>query len=206
MGAYRDERPGIRIAYRTDECLLSIRQMQAPTRLSTTIVYNSLFADGSVLNGSTEKDGQRNIDIFASGCAHFGRTINTDKTVVMHQQSSNAKHGVIRIRVNGTGLKTVSNFNHLDNTMSRPISIDDEVTYRIFKASHFFDRLQNSVWNLHSLQLNTKLRMYKAVPLTTLLYGAGTWTVYYSHGKNSTTSISAAKTEMARQDPRHGSP
>ncbi|VDL85390.1 unnamed protein product [Schistocephalus solidus] len=34
MDAYRNEQPGIRIAYRTDRHLLNIRRIQAPTRVS----------------------------------------------------------------------------------------------------------------------------------------------------------------------------
>nr|VZI16997.1 unnamed protein product [Spirometra erinaceieuropaei] len=56
--------------------------------------------------------------------------------------------------------------------------IDDEVANRISKASQAFGRLRNTVWNRHGLQLSTKLKMYKAVILPTLLYGAETWTVY----------------------------
>nr|VZI21294.1 unnamed protein product [Spirometra erinaceieuropaei] len=49
---------------------------------------------------------------------------------------------------------------------------------RIAKSSQAFGRLQCTVWNRHGLQLSTKLKMYKAVILPTLLYGAETWTVY----------------------------
>nr|VZI50087.1 unnamed protein product [Spirometra erinaceieuropaei] len=52
----------------------------------------------------------------------------------------------------------------------------DEVARRISKASQAFGRLQSTVWNRHGLQLSTKLKMYMAVILPTLLYGAETWT------------------------------
>nr|VZI46789.1 unnamed protein product [Spirometra erinaceieuropaei] len=45
MDAYRDERPGIRIAYRTDGHLLNQRRMQFQSRASTTTVHELLFAD-----------------------------------------------------------------------------------------------------------------------------------------------------------------
>ncbi|VDL93652.1 unnamed protein product [Schistocephalus solidus] len=38
--------------------------------------------------------------------------------------------------------------------------------------------MQASVWNHHGIHLNTKLKMYKAVVLTTFIYEAETWTVY----------------------------
>nr|VZI31001.1 unnamed protein product [Spirometra erinaceieuropaei] len=40
------------------------------------------------------------------------------------------------------------------------------------------DASGSTVWNRHGLQLSTKLKMYKAVILPSLLYGAETWTVY----------------------------
>nr|VZI46613.1 unnamed protein product [Spirometra erinaceieuropaei] len=48
----------------------------------------------------------------------------------------------------------------------------------ISKASQAFGRLQITVWNRHGLLRSTKLKMFKAVILPPLLYGAETWTVY----------------------------
>nr|VZI40141.1 unnamed protein product [Spirometra erinaceieuropaei] len=99
----------------------------------------------------------------------------------MHQpppHSATAPNALPQISVNGTQLQVVKNFPYLGSTLSRNTKINDEVANRISKASQAFGRLQNTVWNRHGLQLNTKLKMYKAVILPTLLYGAETWTVY----------------------------
>ncbi|BHF59863.1 hypothetical protein SprV_0100282400 [Sparganum proliferum] len=53
MDVYRDERPWIRIAYRTDGHCLSNRRIQVPTRLSTTTVHDLLFAYDCALNTTT---------------------------------------------------------------------------------------------------------------------------------------------------------
>nr|VZI33042.1 unnamed protein product [Spirometra erinaceieuropaei] len=58
MDAYRDERPVIRITYRTDVHLLNSKHMKAPTRLSTTIVHDMLFANNFALNATTKEDEQ----------------------------------------------------------------------------------------------------------------------------------------------------
>ncbi|VDM06293.1 unnamed protein product [Schistocephalus solidus] len=39
------------------------------------------------------------------------------------------------------------------------------------------------MWNRHGIHLNTKLKMYKAVVLTTLLYGVETWNVYSNQAR-----------------------
>ncbi|VDM05507.1 unnamed protein product [Schistocephalus solidus] len=71
MDAYRDEQPGIRIAYRTDEHLLNSRRMQASTHVSTTTFHDLLFAEDCALNTVTEEDMPRSMDLFAAGCADF---------------------------------------------------------------------------------------------------------------------------------------
>ena len=61
--------------------------------------------------------------------------------------------------------------------------IDDEVTARTAKASVAFGRLRTNVWERNGIRLDTKLKVYKAVVLPTLLYACGTWTVYQRHAK-----------------------
>nr|VZI45041.1 unnamed protein product [Spirometra erinaceieuropaei] len=181
MDAYLDERPRIRIAYRTDGHLLNQRRMHFKSRVSTTTVHELLFADDCALNTTSEEEMQRSMDLFSAACENFGLVINTQKTVVMHQpppNSATAPNAPPQISVNGTQLQVVENFPYLGSTLSRNSKIDDEVANRISKASQAFGRLQSTVWNRHGLQLGTKLKMYKAVILPTLLYGAETWTVY----------------------------
>nr|VZI49586.1 unnamed protein product [Spirometra erinaceieuropaei] len=61
MDAYRDERPGIRIAYRTDGHLLNQRRMNFQSHVSTTTVHELLFADDCVLNTTSEEEMQRRL-------------------------------------------------------------------------------------------------------------------------------------------------
>ncbi|BHF76310.1 hypothetical protein SprV_0501940800 [Sparganum proliferum] len=155
MDAYRDERPpGIRIAYRTDGQLLNQRRMHFQSRVSATMVHELLFADDCALNTTSEEEMQRSMDLFSAACANFG----------LCERHPTASGG--ELPVPG------------QYSLSRNTKIDDEVANRITKASQAFGRLQSTVWNRHGLQLSTKLKMYKAVILPTLLYGAETWTVY----------------------------
>ncbi|VDL94263.1 unnamed protein product [Schistocephalus solidus] len=152
--------------------------MPTPTRVSITTVYDLLLTDDCALNTVVEEYMQRSMNLFTAGCANFGLTINTAKTMVMHQQPPSAEYNVPRINVNGAQLKNVETFAYLGSTLSRNMGIDEEVAQRISKASQAFGRLQASVRNHHGIQLNIKMKMYNAVVLTTLRYGAETWTVY----------------------------
>nr|VZI35130.1 unnamed protein product [Spirometra erinaceieuropaei] len=68
MDAYRDERPRIRIAYRTDGHLLNQRRMYFQSRVSTTTVHELLFADDCALNTTSEEEMQRSMDQFSAAC------------------------------------------------------------------------------------------------------------------------------------------
>ncbi|BHF83381.1 hypothetical protein SprV_0902652300 [Sparganum proliferum] len=144
MDAYRDKRPGIRIAYRTDGQLLNQRRMHFQSRVSTTTVHELLFADDCVLNTTSEEEMQRSMDLFSAACENFGLVINTQKTVVMHQPPPNSAtppNASPQISVNGTQLQVVENFPYLGSTLCRNTKIDDEVANRISKASQAFGRL-----------------------------------------------------------------
>ena len=77
----------------------------------------------------------------------------------------------------------VDKFTYLGSTLSRVVHIDDEVSARIAKASAAFGWLRDNVWHRNGIRLDTKLKVYKAVVLPTLLYACETWTVYQRHAK-----------------------
>ncbi|BHF80857.1 hypothetical protein SprV_0702398500 [Sparganum proliferum] len=179
MDVFRDERPGIRIAYRTDGHL-NQRRMGYQSRVSTTTVDELLFADDYTLNTTSEEDMQRSTDLFSADRENFGLVINTEERVVMYQPPPNTAptHNAPQISVYGTQVQVVDNFPYLGSTLPRSTKLDVEVARRISKASQAFGRLQNTVWSRYGLQISTRLMMYKAVIPPTLLYGAETWTVY----------------------------
>nr|VZI47713.1 unnamed protein product [Spirometra erinaceieuropaei] len=157
MDAYRDECPGIRIAHRTGEHLHSCKSMQSPVRPSMITVCDLLFADDCALNTTTKVDMQRWMELLTARCANFGLTINTDEMVTTHQPSPTMQHCTSsHITHEGRQIKTVTYFAYFRNTPPNSFRIDDEIDHRISKASQSFDRLRNSVWKRHGLQLNTK--------------------------------------------------
>ena len=65
---------------------------------------------------------------------------------------------------------------------------DDEITARIAKVSVAFWRLRANVCERNGIKLDTKLKVYKAVVLPTLLYARETWTVHQRHARDLTIS------------------
>ena len=62
-------------------------------------------------------------------------------------------------------------------------SLDKDIASRISKASQALGRLRNRLLNHHNITLDTKLKLYRAVVFSSLLYGCETWTVYRQHLK-----------------------
>lgn len=72
----------------------------------------------------------------------------------------------------------MENFTHLGSTISRLLSLNAEQNTRIAKASVTMAKLSKRVWNNSRLTENTKMRIYQACMIRTLLDGNEAWTTY----------------------------
>ena len=81
------------------------------------------------------------------------------------------------ITVKDQRLQVVDKFTYLGSTLSRVVHTDDDVNARIVKASAAFGRLCECIWDRSGIRLDIKLKVYKSVVLTTLLYALklGVW-------------------------------
>ncbi|XP_044171386.1 uncharacterized protein LOC114973897 [Acropora millepora] len=104
-------------------------------------------------------------------------------TEVLHQPAPATLYVEPNIRVNGQKLAVTDKFVYLGSTLSRSVNIDEEVSYRIARASAAFGRLRDTVWERRGLTKETKLKVYQAVVLPSLLYACETWTTYSRHIK-----------------------
>lgn len=181
--AFKDADVGIGIKYRTDGSVFNLRRLQAKTKVSTDTINDLLFADDCALNAATEADMQHSVAKFSDACDNFGLTISTKKTEVMHQPAPGKRYVEPNIFINGQRLNVVDKFTYLGSTLSRNVVIDDEVNARLAKASAAFGRLYSKVWNRRGITTETKIKVYRAVVLTALLYGCETWTIYQRHAK-----------------------
>ena len=181
--AFQDVDAGFPIRYRFDGKLLNLRRLQAKSKVQTDVVDKLLYADDLAENAKSEEKMQGGVDRMSKACDNFKLTISTKKTEVVHQPAPGKPYSEPTITVNGQKLQVVDKFTYLGSTLSRAVHIDDEVTARTAKASVAFGRLRTNVWERNGIRLDTKLKVYKAVVLPTLLYACETWTVYQRHAK-----------------------
>jgi hypothetical protein len=179
--AFREGDIGIDIRFRTDGNIFNLRRLRAKTKVQEDTIRDLLFADDCALNACTQSDMQESVDRFSKACTDFGLTISTTKTEIMYQPAPSIHYTEPSITVDGQKLAVADKFIYLGSTLSRTVSIDEEVTLRIARASAAFGRLHNSVWNRRGISLQTKIKVYRAVVLPSLLYACETWTVYSRH-------------------------
>ncbi|MGA9039530.1 MAG: hypothetical protein WB421_03260 [Terriglobales bacterium] len=82
----------------------------------------------------------------------------------------------IRVVIRGQQLELVSNFVYLGSKLSRGNDLGPEISRRTGLAAAAFGMLRKPLWKKTEIDKDTKLQVYKAVVLPTLLYGAETWT------------------------------
>ncbi|XP_076470843.1 protein unc-93 homolog A-like [Babylonia areolata] len=75
-------------------------------------------------------------------------------------------------------LEVVEDFTYRSSTISSNLSLDAELNKRTSKAATAMARLAKRVWNNPMLTISTKMQVYQACVLSTLLYGSETWNLY----------------------------
>jgi len=173
--------PGISIVSRTDGKLFNLARLKARTKVQHLTVRELLYADDAAFVAESLDDLKEMTRRFALASQRFGLQINTDKTVVMHQPSPGSPYVIPHVRVGGVVLEDVSTFTYLGSAVTNSNSVDTEIVRRIQAASAAFGRLRAKVWSRHSLRLDTKLALYRAVVLPSMLYALETTTLYRRH-------------------------
>ena len=158
--------------------LFNLRRLQAHTKtLEQLIAGVTLIADDAALVAHTETALQRVTSCFAEATQLLRSRSQLKKTEVLHQPAPQEAYCPSHITIGETELKAVQQFTYLGCTISSDARIDKEVDNRLAKASSAFGRLHSRVWNNKHLKKATKISVYRAVVLTTLLYGSESWVI-----------------------------
>ena len=171
----------ISIEYRLDGSLFNVRRLQAHTKTSINHILELQYADDCALVAHTPEALQRSLNVIAGLYQALGLKMNTNKTEILCQRKNPGPP--ITFTVNNEEIKQVNNFKYLGSIITVNHNIDEEICSRINKAAAAYGRLRARVFQNENLKLNTKVSVYTAVCISTLLYGAETWTVYKRHLK-----------------------
>ena len=176
-----DDDDAVYIRYRLDGSLFNLRRLQAHTKTLEQLIQDLLFADDAALVAHTERALQCLTSCFAEAAQLFGLEVSLKKTEVLHQPAPREEYRPPHISIGETELKAVHQFTYLGCTITSDAKLDKEVDSRLAKANSAFGRLYKRVWNNKQLKKSTKISVYRAVVLTTLLYGSESWVTYSHH-------------------------
>ncbi|XP_076039478.1 uncharacterized protein LOC143024551 [Oratosquilla oratoria] len=174
---------GVQLTCRTDGKLFNINHLKATMKTTTTSVEELQYADDTSVNSCTEEDLQTIVNAFTRAYNRLGLKLNASKTKVLYQPSPNTTPSPSSLTANGVLLENVDCFSYFGSFLSQTANIDAEVQHCISSASVAFGRLRQRVFDDHNIRKTTKIAVYKAVVIPTLLYGAETWVPYARHIK-----------------------
>jgi len=181
--AFRTCITGIPLVYRTDCNFFDLRKVQAKNLVHHTTVRELLFADDCALAAHTVQEAQYLLDCFVTATRRFGLSVSIKNSKVMFQPHVSSCYLPPVATNNSIQLPFAETFCYLGSRVTYRNTLDDELTARVAKAEAAFGQLSKWLWNDHGVHLDTKIQVYRAAILSSLLYGSETWTPYRRHIK-----------------------
>ena len=89
---------------------------------------------------------------------------------------AHAAPGAPNLTVKNFQLEVVNHFTYLGYAAADNLLLDVELDKRIAKPATNLSRLTEQVWENKKLTVNTKMAVYRACVVSTILYGIETWT------------------------------
>ena len=172
--AFETSTDGVYLHTRTDGKLFNLARLKAKTKIRRVLIREMLFADDAALVAHTQDGLQSMMNALPRACQEFGLTISLKKTEIMCQDVREAPD----IRISDHTLRVVDEFTYLGSTVTSNLSLEPELNKRIGKASTAMAKLTQKVWENNKLTTVTKVAVYRACVLSTLLYGSESWTTY----------------------------
>ena len=146
-----------------------------------SLIRDLLYADDCDLVSHSEEDMQKMLDLFSSACSDLGLTISLDKTKVMFSPAPGVEYVEPNIFVYGQRLEVVLEFVYLGSKLHQSCSLDQEIAYRISRASASFANLRDRCWSRRGISPKTKVDLYKIIVLPSLTNSLETGTIYRKH-------------------------
>ena len=194
-GILPESQSGFRSGRAFTDMIFTISQLQEKTESKTDRSYTAfidltkditqelLFADDAAIVSDTLDDLRLLMDRTSTNITNWGLIISIPKTKLLYQAVPGCDPPTTLIKVDNEDLEVVQSFKYLGSTISASLSLDNEINLRVSHASYVYGLLRRRVWNSKHLSIHTKVRIYNAVVLPSLLYGCQTWSTYVRHVK-----------------------
>ena len=163
---------GLQIEYTTSGGLFLSYRDKTPL---TTCIQNIQYADDLTLIAETRGELQRMVDVLDRACTRWGMKINGDKTKVLNIGELTGDYPAITL--NGHALEEVDSFSYLGSEVEQTARVERDVGIRLEKAATVYRMWRWKVFKSRNLSKTTKVRVFRSMVMSVLLYGAETWPV-----------------------------
>ena len=161
--AFKFTEEGILLRTRSDGKLFNPARLRAKTKVRKAILRNFIFADDAALVAHNAEMLQSLLNQFSSAYEAFRLTIGLKKTKVNEASPT--------LTIKDHTLEVVPQFTYLGSTTSNNACLDVELGKRIGKTATNMAKLSARVWENKKLTTQTKIAVYRACIVSTLLYG-----------------------------------
>lgn len=172
----------IQLNYRFDRNIFDHKKLKAKTKTSQKELLELQYADDCALVADSLESLQLVLSHTSAFYQKLGMSINVSKTEFLEYLPTTPLIPS-ELQIGGSQLKKVDTFKYLGSHISANGHIDDEINFRIQQANRAYGRLSKRVFHNRNITLSTKVLVYNAVVLSSLLYSSETWTLYCHHMK-----------------------
>ena len=137
-----------------------------------------LFADDVVVCTENKEDMERNLAVMKVAMKKWGMNIHWGKTTVLMVSRSG---GACKIYVEGEEVEQVEKLKYLGVMISGDGGCDDEIEDRIGASARVVGAMRKKVLERRELRKKTKMRVFNAMVVPTLLNGCESWTLQRRH-------------------------
>lgn len=173
----------IEISSRSDKSIFDLSRFRAKSKVTKHSILDILYADDVCLMADSAESLQSYVDSLHASCCKFGLVISVAKTQILVQPPRGCHMEYSSINLDNKALEEVPRFRYLGSQLRNDNTLASEIPSRIANAAVAFGKLSNRVWRSHDLKLSTKIMVYKAIIIPTLLYASETWCSYKSDMK-----------------------
>ena len=107
-----------------------------------------------------------------------GLEVNVGKTKVLAQSHPAHPLQPFDMSIHGNTVEQVPRFCYLGSMINNTNDPREDINNRIRSAHQAFGKLYHRVISHHGLSTQTKIGVYRAVVIPTLIYGSESWTLY----------------------------
>ena len=143
---------------------------------ASSCIQNVLYADDLTLVAETRRELQHMLDVLDRACTRWGMQISVSKTKILTvEEQLVGDQPPITLR--GQALEEVESFSYLGSEVGQSAKVEKEVAVRLEKAGKVYQMWRRKVFRSRNLGKATKMRVFRTMVMSVLLYSAETWPV-----------------------------